>query len=226
MKKILMMLITFGAIVQLSAKYEDGSGLFIQIGGGLALAPYESKLPDGIFNVESLTIEPEQFSKAMNNDKDTYLMIGAILPVKDNLKLVIGGRMHMRAGVNYEIDFVGTISKQFSSSWAGHIGGGFGAGNLDISFKSISFSNGDVINYPEEMNFQTAFCHIGLGYKINEDWSLITTYEIKEMSVNGDDLKEQIDWGNSSPLTTITIANSLSYESTTHSIYLSLRYIF
>ena len=224
MKKILVMFITLGMLVQLFAKYEDGSGFFVQIGGGLALSNYESKLPDGVFNVESLSIEPEQFSKAMNNDKDVYLFIGAKLPVENNLSLVIGGRTHIREGVNYEVDFVGTISKQFSSNWAGHLGGGFGAGNLDIAFKSISFSNGDVIHYPEEMNFQTAFCHLGLEYKINSSWSLITTYEIKEISVDGDDLKEQINWKS---VNTIAVINSVSsYEATTHSVYLSLRYIF
>lgn len=223
MKKILVMFITFGMAVQLFAKYEDGSGFFIQIGGGLALSNYESKLPDGVFSVESLNIEPEQFSEAMNN-KDTYLMLGAILPVKDDLILVIAGRTHMRAGVNYEVDFVGTISKQFSSNWAGHLGGGFGVGNLDLAFNTITFTNGNIIHYPEKMDFQTAFCHLGLEYKINSNWSLITDYEIKEMSIEGDDLKEQINWNGAS---TIAVVNSVSsYEATTHSIYFSLRYIF
>ncbi len=224
MKKILVMFITLGMAVQLFAKYEDGSGFFIQVGGGLALSNYESKLPDGVFNVESLNIEPEQFSEAMNNDNDVFLMLGIKAPIKNDLNLIIAARMHMREGVNYEVDFVGTVSKEFSKNWSGNIGGGFGVGNLDIAFNSIVFSNGDAINYPKEIDFQTAFCQLGLEYKINSSWSLITTYEIKEMSVNGDDLKEQINWNR---VNTIAVINSVSsYEATTHSMYFSLRYIF
>jgi hypothetical protein len=224
MKKILMVLIALGIVVQLSAKYEDGSGFIIEVGGGLALAPYESKLSDGVFEVNSLQIEPEQFSKAMNNDKDAYLMVGAILPVQNDLSLIIGGRIHMREAVNYEADFTAAISKQLSKSWSGHIGGGFGTGNLNITFDKITFDTGDVIDYPDKMDFQTAFCHIGIGYKISSDWSLLTTYEIKEISVDGDDLKEQIDFKS---INSIGVMNSVSsYESTTHSLYLSLKYTF
>lgn len=227
MKKGFLALMLLGALVHVSASYEDGSGWVMEVAYGKANKPYNSKLGDGVFTAESIDITPEDFSRAMSNDGDMYIMGGIEFPVNKNMYAGIGVRTHARDGVRWEVDIQAKLGYDFHNDWRVFGGGSFGRGNLDIAFDTITV-DGEVIDFPSNMKYSTASFNLGVEYTITDNWSLSTIYEIKEVAVNMESLNDQIDWsGTSDPLASLLLAQKLSsYESTTHSLYLNLKYKF
>lgn len=233
MKKILFGLLSLGVSIQLSASSDvkNESGLIFETGYGFALDPYRSHEPDSVFEIKRLEMEPADFSKAIINDGDKYIMIGLDIPhmfgENKDMGLSIGGRLHQREGVKYEVDFSARLTKELSPSWSIFGGGGFGIGELEVGFDKIVFESGDVVDYPDSMDYGTAYFQFGTEYRITNSWSVLAFYEIKEMAVDSEELKSQINWEGTDPFNAIAMAQMVgAYESTTNAVYVSVKYKF
>jgi len=226
MKKIILMLaiasLLFGSNETDMKRMKEGN-LFVEAAYGIADSPRESKYSDGVFDAVSLDIDPEDFSKAMNNDGDVYLMVGYEIPITPKWGAGIGLRAHDRDSLKWEADAMARLYLQ-QDGWRVNVGGGFGFGKLETAFDSITFQDGSTIDYPDEMSFTTAFFQIGAEYDLTDYWSILTFYELKEIVVDGDDLKSEVDWSGGDALLTAQAISS--YESTTHSLYFAIKYKF
>lgn len=226
MKLFTTILLLMLSATMMNAESTKAKASFVtEIGYGVSDSPRESKYSDGVFEAISLDIAPEDFSEAMNNDGDRYIYMGYDVPMGNNWLIGVGLKAHDRDGLDWEGDFSFRAAKFITPEWSMFGGGGFGFGRLEVAFDTIEFSDGSIIDYPEKMNFSTSFFSLGTDYRLTKNWSIGTFYELKEMAVEGDDLKEQVNWQSGGDALKTAQAIS-SYESTTHSLYFYIKCTF
>lgn len=169
-------------------------------------------------------MKPEDYSQAMNNNRDKFIALGLKMPIYDEMALSIALRTHFRDGLNYEADFNAVVENKINQHWAWFVGGGFGFGSLKMGIDGMIIGESTVY-FPENMGFQTAYVQLGVGYKVTKQLELRFGYEIKELSVDGEKLKDQIDISGD-PLVILLSLNKIGYEATSHTLNISLRYTF